>query len=83
MAAFIFYQNRLGLKLPREVQRESLSGFINKMVGFLSLLKYGTDLLLQVYFSAQWIFIYWWIFTDAFLTSSDLLALNTRILKED
>lgn len=50
MAAFIFYQSRLGLKLPREARRESLSGFINEMVGFLSLLKHGTNLLLQVYF---------------------------------
>lgn len=50
MGAFIFYQSRLSLKLPREAQRESLSGFINKLLGFLSLLEHGTNLLLQVCF---------------------------------
>lgn len=50
MGVFIFYQSCWSLELPREAQRESLSGFISKMGGFLSLLKYGTNLLLQVNF---------------------------------
>lgn len=71
-----YFISHLSLKLPREAQREtqSLSVFINKIVCFLTFLKYGIYLLVYVHFCTcnLWIFTYWWIFTDTLiLTSSE------------
>lgn len=85
MGAFIFYQSRLSLKLPEGAQREGLSGFINKMGGFLSLLKHDTYLLLQVYFCTVnfrlVMNLHWRIHNKQWFMG--ILLPNTWILRQD